>query len=86
VPNHIFRFHPLLYLVYATGKFALVTLVLSSSHGVLPEDKLAEQVRRTLESSALSDTWAVDSVAILDEDGSATKVFSTNKAKEVAIT
>lgn len=70
----------------ATGKFALVTLVLDSYHGELPADKLGEQIRRTIESSALSDTWVVDSVAILDEDGSATKVFSTNKAKQVAIT
>ncbi|MGD0175530.1 MAG: hypothetical protein ABSC50_01750 [Candidatus Bathyarchaeia archaeon] len=52
----------------------------------MPADKLGEQIRRTIESSALSDTWVVDSVAILDEDGSATKVFSTNKAKQVAIT
>ena len=73
-------------LVCGTGKFALVTLVLDSSHGVLPADKLAEQIRRTIESSALSDTWVVDSVAILDENGSIMKVSSTIKAKELAVT
>lgn len=84
--NPIFRCQPLLYLVSATGKFALVTLVLDSTHDVLPADKLAEQIRRTIESSVLSDSWVVDSVAILDENKSATTVFSTNKAKELAIT
>lgn len=72
--------------MYATGKFALVTLVLGSTHDVLPPDKLVEQIRRTIESSALSDNWVVDTVAILDENGSATKIFPTNKAKEIAIT
>ncbi|MGA8905893.1 MAG: hypothetical protein WB661_12905 [Candidatus Bathyarchaeia archaeon] len=86
MPNYIFRFHTLLYLVYATGKFALVTLVSDSTHDVFPPDKLVEQIRRTIESSPLSDNWVVDTVAILDENGSATKIFSTNKAKEIAIT
>lgn len=80
------RISSLFLLVCSTGKFAIVTLFLDSYHGDLPADKLGEQIRRTIESSALSDTWVVDSVAILDEDGSATKVFSTNKAKEVATT
>lgn len=72
--------------MFGTGKFALVSLVLDSSHGALPADKLAEQIRMTIESSALSDSWVVDSVAILDENGSITKVSSTIKAKELAIT
>jgi len=79
------RISPFLLLVCATGKFALVTLVLDSSHSVLPADELAEQIRRTIESSPLSRNWAVDTVAILDENGSA-KVLSTNRAKEVTIT
>jgi hypothetical protein len=80
------RISSLFPLVCGTGKFALVTLVLDSSHSALPADKLAEQIRRTIESSPLSDSCVVDTVAILDENGSATTLFSTNKAKEVAIT
>ncbi len=72
-------------MVSATGKVALVTLIRSSDHDPLSADELAEQIRRNIESSALSETWTVDRVAVLDEGASTAKALSTQKAKKVAI-
>jgi hypothetical protein len=78
------RILQLFLLVCGTGKFALVTLVLDSRHDTVPADKMAEQIRRTIESSPLSDGCVVERVTILDENGSALNVLSANKVKEVA--
>jgi hypothetical protein len=71
-------------LVWGTAKFALITLVLDPSRDGLPADTLVEEIRQTIQSSALSDNWLIEKVAILDENGSTTSSSPTVKVKQAA--
>ncbi len=83
--NPIFRLSSLFFLVSPTGKVALVSLFRPSNAEQFSADELAEEIRRTIEASALSDSWVVERITVLDEDGSAVKVLPVRKARKIAV-
>ncbi len=82
--NPILRLNCFCFLVWVTGKVALVTLVRALDDFSSTEE-LAEQIRRKIGSGLLGDSWVVDRVAVLDEDRSSAKVLPTQKPNKIAI-
>jgi hypothetical protein len=53
------------------GQIALVSLVRASSSDPSPTRELVEEIRKALQSSAISNTWTIEKITVLEESEAA---------------